>query len=598
MANKFGEMSLDNDGYVVYKRRSTMAYREADRYRQETRIMGYFKDLDFTDENEMAMIDTVSEALMTMAQNERAKELALLESITGNKVSVEDEVDFVRNFNNLTTGARQYSEAVQKLQTLLAKNKDGGKKANGPTPGSMFFSKFQKNFGDSVRRYIYGYITRRRDRGIGEAELDQMTNWIYDKIFPSCLEKTMEELLIGGDAAGEDGEYKSIYEEIYTIFKSNELLKQMFINTMKTAFNMDSIKRIITGHKATLQKGKFSRKKGVGIKGGAWARKALEVKTKTNKTVSVGDKFDDFINALMNASLPQEITLGKNGTLVHESRGFSNKLNKMNGAEIFSMEIGVRGEELQNILNEFEDISNNGPEGKQDTLNKLKELNEKLQKLTNTFVIYRSNVLQKINNIGKRGSFNAGSYSLPEFETIMLNNVTSGLNNFGRMNVHKFMRVICNTLEGAKLDDYKYVVDYWLQSFVFESIASMLFNDWEQIGGELKGEIGANSIHIMSLNGTDIPISVFLFSAAEAFYELIEEGTLFKMVRANVTERPELLYPTPYSYEIGKDVNGKAAPLVNEAWEKQRIDAFERIRIEVRFYINFRDFILKRLKMI
>ena len=63
MANKFGEMSLDNDGYVVYKRRSTMAYREADRYRQETRIMGYFKDLDFTDENEMAMIDTVSEAV-------------------------------------------------------------------------------------------------------------------------------------------------------------------------------------------------------------------------------------------------------------------------------------------------------------------------------------------------------------------------------------------------------------------------------------------------------------------------------------------------------------------------------------------------------
>lgn len=594
MANKFGETSLDKDGYVVYRRKSTMAYREQDRYRQETRIMGYFKDLDFSEENELAMIETVSETLRVMAENERKKELALLESITGRKVSIEDEMDFVKNFNDLTTGARQYSEAVQKLQALLSENKDKSKKKKGSTLGSLFFSKFQKIFGDSVRRYIYGYITRRRERGIGEKELEEMTSRIYNEIFPSCLEKTMEELLTTDNMANDNEEYRRICEEIYTIFKSNELLRQMFIDTMRTAFDMNSIKKIITSHKSTLQKGEFSRKKGIGIKGGAWARKALEVKTRTNKKINVGDKFDDFLNALMNASMPQQVIIGNEGTIIHESRKFASDIKKMDGAEVFSMEIGVDREGLQELLQEYEDISSSS-EDISGALNRFNELEEKLQKLTNTFVIYRSNVLQKINNIGKRGSFKAGSYNLSNLETIMLNNPNSGLNSFGRMNIHKFMRVVCNTIDGAILDNNRITVDFWLQSYVFESIASMLYNDWEQIGGEIRGETGANSIHIMTLNGTDIPISVFLFAASKAFYYLIEEGDLYKMTQTTITGRPKMLYPTPKSYEIGKDANGNPAPLVNEGWEKQREDALRKIKVEIRFYNNFKDFILKNL---
>lgn len=596
MANKFGEMSLDNDGYVVYRRKSTMAYREADRYRQETRIMGYFKDLDFSEENEIAMIETVSQTLMTMAQNERAKELALLESITGKQVSIKDEMDFVKNFNDLTEGARQYSEAVQRLQEVLASNKDN-RKVKGPTPGSLFFSTFQRNFGTSVNHYIYGYITRRKERGIGQEDLEQMTNWIYDKIFPSCLEKTMEELLVGNGATdSENREFNEVYEKIFVIFKSNELLRQMFVDTMRTAFNMESIKKIITSHKGALQKGEFSRKKGVGIKGGAWARRALEVKTRTNKKISVGDKFDEFLEALTTASLPQQVIIGNNGTIVHENNKFTGDMKKMDGMEIFSMEVGINREELEGILQEFENISNNTSGQTYDALTKFNELNERLQRLTNTFVVYRSNILQKINNIGK-GSFNAGAYNLSDLEIIMQNNINSGLNSFGRMNIHKFMRVVCNTVDGAILDNNKFTVDFWLQSFVFESLASILFTDWERIGEELKSETGPNSIHIMTLNGVDIPISVFLFGAAEAFYDLIEEGGLSEMVRTNITKRPKILYPTPHSYEIGKGVNGEKQPLVNEAWEKQRIDAMNRIKIEIRFYKNFRDSILERLNL-
>mgnify|MGYP003289324414 CR=1 FL=1 len=616
MANKFGENSLDKDGYVVYHRKSTMAYREQDRYRQETRIMGYFKDISFDDDTERRMIDTVSHTLKIMAENERRKELALLQSITGKNISIQDEMDFVAHFNELTMGAKQYNNAVQRINIALKNGRKQGKGTDGLAPalGSLFLPKFQKIFGNTVNAYIYRYITNKNKKGgIEEKDLEEMENKISNEIFPSCIEKTMEQILttnnlskiedkFGGKIS--DEEYAKAYEEIYAVFKNNSYLRQLFVDTMKTTFNMDSIKKIITGHKDILKEGKFSKKRGVGIKGGTWARKALNIKKSTDtkgQSVGVaGGKFYEFFSALISASLSQEITLKDGGTVIREGRNFIGDMSKMDGAEIISMDIGVNGGELLQILEEYEKIIGNSENLTQthDALVEFNKFNEKLQNLSNTFIIYRSNKMYGIDNIGKQSGFTAGTYNLTHLEAIMESNTNSGLNNFGRMNIHKFMRVICNILDGAILDNYTFIINDRLQSYVCESIASMLFDDWEQVGEDIKNETGPKSIHIMALEGVDVPISVFLFSAAESFAELYREDELSNIAKARIVGKPKILYPSPKSYEIGKGVNGEEQPLVNEAWEKQRIDAMDRIKVEVRFYKNFKDSILKRLKFI
>lgn len=613
MANKFGETSLDKDGYVVYKRTSTMAYREQDRYRQETRIMGYFSDISSIDETERDMILTVSQTLKTMAENEREKEIALLEMMTGKKVSVNDEMDFVAHFNELTMGAKQYNNAVQRLEIALRNGRKQGKGTDGLAPalGSLFLPKFQTNFGHMVNNYIYRYVTNKNKRGgIGDKELDEMENKIVNNIFPKCIEKTIEEILTVNNKSGTvdkfggketDEEYVKAYEEIYAVFKNNKFFRDIFLDSVKTTFNMDNIKKIITDHKDTIKEGKFSKKRKEGIKGGTWARKALNVKTANNikgqSVGSVGGKFDEVFRMLISAALPQEITLENGNTAIRENRAFVGDMSKMDGAEIYSMDISVDGNMLQNLLNEYEKVASSS-ENLTETHNALIKLNEKLQDLPNTFVVYRSNKMYGIDNISKGGGFTAGTYNLSHLESIMNSNANSGLNKFGRMNVHKFMRVICNTINGAKLDNYKAVVDYWLQSYVCESIASMLFDDWERVGEDIKNESGAKSIHVMALEGVDIPVSTFLYSAAESFEQLILEDELDKIVKAKITSRPEMLYPDPKSYEIGEDINGKPAPLVNEAWEKQRNDALDKIKVEVHFYKNFRDSILRHLKRI
>ena len=613
MANKFGENYLDNDGYVVYLRKSDNAYREADRYRQETRIMGYFKDVSsYSNKSEKEMIVTVSQALTIMAQNERKKELTLLSTMTGKQIDIKDEMDFIANFNELTMGAKQYNNAVQRIKIAIDMGKNGGKGTDGLAPAltSLFLPKFQKNFGNKVNDYIYKYVTRKMEHGgIGDKELKEMTDKIYNEIFPTCLEKTMEELLttnnkskiedkFGGKST--DKEYKEAYKELYETFKNNPFLKQLFIDTAKTTFNMSNIKEIINGHKETIKEGQFSRKRGVGIKGGTWARKALNIKTETNgkgQSVGVvGGKLDEFFRALISASLPSEIKLENGNTAIRENRNFIGDMSKMDAVEIYSMDIGVNGEELQRILEEYEKITSDS-KNLTETHDALMKFNEKLKNLSNTFVVYRSNKMYGIDNIGKRAGFMAGTYSLTHLEKIMKSNANSGLDR-GRVNIHKFMRVICNTLKGAKLDNNKMIVEDKLQSYVCESIASILFDDWEQVGENIANETGAKSIHVMALEGVDIPVSVFLFSAAESFEELYKEGYLSKIAKATITSSPEILYPTTKSYEIGKDINGKPAPLVNEAWEKQRIDAMDKIKIEIHFYQNFKNSILKRLKSI
>lgn len=613
MANKFGETSLDKDGYVVYRRKSTMAYREQDRHRQETRIMGYFGDISSIDKTERDMIDTVSQTLKSMAENEREKEIALLETMTGKKVSIKDEMDFVAHFNELTMGAKQYNNAVQRLKIALKNGRKEGKGTDGLAPalGSLFLPKFQTNFGHMVNDYIYRYVTNKNKRGgIGDKELDEMENKIVNDIFPKCVEKTIKEILTVNNKSGiedkfggkkTDEEYAKAYEEIYAVFRDNKFFRDIFLDSVKTTFNMDSLRKIITDHKNTIKEGKFSRKRGEGIKGGTWARKALNVKTTSNvngKSVgSVGGKFDEVFRMLISAALPQEVVLKNGSTVIRENRAFVGDMSKMDGAEIFSMDIGVDGNMLQDLLGEYEKVTSSS-ENLTETHNALIRLNERLQDLPNTFVVYRSNKMYGIDNISKGGGFTAGTYNLSHLESIMNSNANSGLNNFGRMNVHKFMRVICNTINGAVLDNNKFVVDYWLQSYICESIASMLFDDWEQIGEDIMNESGAKSIHIMALEGVDIPVSVFLYGAAESFEELIIEDELDKIAKAKITSRPEILYPDPKSYEIGKDANGNPAPLVNEAWEKQRNDALEKIKVEVHFYKNFKDSVLRRLKRI
>lgn len=140
-----------------------------------------------------------------------------------------------------------------------------------------------------------------------------------------------------------------------------------------------------------------------------------------------------------------------------------------------------------------------------------------------------------------------------------------------------FFTLIVNTAKRAMGNNLKPE----LEKALSQDIAWFLFDDYNTIGEEYSEHSG-NILHIFNLNGTYIPLSVFLFRTAQAL-ESVSEVAKTKptsMVNVSIKTQP-ILY-----YDGGQEGEGI---WTHEDWLEQREASQNETHISAKFFKSFAD---------
>lgn len=201
----------------------------------------------------------------------------------------------------------------------------------------------------------------------------------------------------------------------------------------------------------------------------------------------------------------------------------------------------------------------------------IKDLNDRLQDIDDSFLVYVNAKNIKLGENSKR--FSAGSaINMDTFDTMM--HMTPGAQKVGRSLIFMAHQLIPGAIgEG---DDEK------VKNAFARTIASALFDDYETIGNVYSH--GANSVHLLYLNGIYLPISFYFNLLHKAFLEQSKKE-IDDLILVTLT------YPKHIKYPEMKDQANVVKP-----WGQQSAEAVERTKIEYRFLNSFQEE-MKKLKI-
>lgn len=215
-------------------------------------------------------------------------------------------------------------------------------------------------------------------------------------------------------------------------------------------------------------------------------------------------------------------------------------------------------------------------------MKRLKELHEKLKQSDDGtgFVVYTNIKNQKY---GKNAEgFSGGKPLTMEYFERLMEGV--GWNS----NFNTTVGMILQLSDGAIGNNFLNKQDF--QVLFARYVAFLLFDDVDQIGIENASSI--NALHLLNLNGVLIPISLVLFSLADAIDE-VNTNEIQRLVKITLTTPKEV-----YFYYGENDKYGQVnevewlkgrPPIV--AWEEQRNYALKNTKIQAKFLKNFQEII-------
>lgn len=568
-----GKDALNRYGYVVYDdtRRSNSVAWESARLAQKEKIESWYATLNVRPSAQQYV--DVGQYLINLGEMERQKEIALMKSVLGEGFSTpENEKMLIEQFNQVIIGKDQYEDALHRIEIALSKNGKG----LAPTISSLFTSKLNTIFGRKINELIKKELKDADTDEKIEASLDRMEKNIVE-VFNNSVDKAWEETLKYQNTSKTDDEYGSLkgYEDLYNLYKSNEAFQKIFKESIGKTFSIDKVKEIISKNREKIKSNQKNNKR---MTGWSWANKALSLKSRIG---SVGGSINETVNMIRDSV--SDLVIGANGSRTAR-QVVSNKL-KTDNIIIFQTEATIDEQALDEILAEMSqdmDATKNLIEAHREMK---KYWDKHLSKLNEGFIIFKSGKAYGLNNISKYGGFKGTE----KFSLSNLKELPKSPKLSDNIDINKFVMVIANTIPGAVLADSYENIREWLYIYVTESITSLMFDDWEQIGTIAEGQ-RTNAIHVLTLNDINIPLSVFLISAGQALIEAVDKtNKTTDFIRLTV-HKSKILYPNEDSYEYEND-----KPMVGRAWNTQRDDALQNYSITVNFYKNFNEAILEKI---
>lgn len=581
-----GKDALDDKGYVVYQRDSHNPRWKKARANQKQIIDSYYSTI--STKPTLDQYIQVGEFLMSLGEAEENKERRLIESVIGIEVDKDRGVkEFIEQFNQVLVGAKQYQDATTRLRIAL----DLGDKAGlAPTISSLYVSRLNKILGERINNYIHQTMKDAKTPEEIDRAIDKMEEGIME-VFEGAFEEALQDLLSYKNTTGETDRFGtgSGYPELLELFNSNPVFKNIYEQKIRKAFSDESIRNIIRQNREKI-------KKNTRTYGWSWSKKALSFTDA--RTGQIGGLVNEIFNMLR----------GSIGDAVVDEHGYhrtsraitSNKV-ATDTITLFQKNTQINTEVLDEELFELSKKLD-GTEVMAEAHEELMDYwNKYLSKLNDGFVVFQSAKAYRLTNIDKFKGFTNTTVSLNRLQTL------PRYGSFKEIDINKLVMIIANTLDGAILSEDYGQIRQWLYMYICESIAYLLFDDWEKIGDEYDRG-GANSIHALLLDDINVPMSIFLKSAGSALMDTaneMQDATKFINI---VVHRSKILYPNVEDYYNDEDImidnpstqeekraKRPTIPSVLMAWNKQRTDTLQNYTITVKFYKNFNEEILNKI---
>lgn len=560
-----------SEQYVYYDR-----LKDYDLFNDYTRISNQAnaaKSLSLVDkENDSAI-------LYSMADLEMHKEKAMLEQMFG--------CNFKYSVEMLAKDKRQskefYKELMQLLNTTLnmkqvfERNSALVKETKGQASVMSFFgSYFTKAFEENWPNFKRDVSEQMKKIVRNNQNIANIIISTYDKHISNIMVRAFEIMFTEADV--ENGivkthpELKDAYKELYESINSGikDINKNPFLKEFYEEYDLDKIKNDLVTEMNKKDKRGVRR----GLKLSKSERDAITASATADLYNRKGYSLEIFENKIVDTILEK---LEKEKNIKVGAYRTGKELMKADNIYTLGIDSPVVERILKSKLNKVGDADSL----RVDNVRRIRKLSDELKKIESGFIIYSSAKNHTFNDgFVSRGGFGAGGQTFKNFtETMKLTGRTIN------KNFDTIIGAIIQYAEGALLSSEKnQEITKWEEK-IAQDVAFMLFDDFDTIGKEMQSN-GANSVHIMNLNGNFMPLSLILFLMAQAV-ETGERQTRGNPNRSIINRYAHVRFHIP---KILYETNEWNSPSeLRQAWEEQREVMINNAMIEVHFLKNFKQ---------
>ena len=545
------------DGYVVYTRgeNSKQEYWRRKHYQAISGVNGIS---DFYSDETQSKYVIAGNSLISLAMSERNKEIDLIRSAGFDVNNVDDIKIFIERFNEILMGKQQFDNARTRLKFAL-NEKNQSKEYRAPTIASWFTS----YLGTALNKNINSFIGKNKGALISQdfsswaSELDNIVNKSIRQAFKKMLTEVTSAK--NKELYGDSEQWKQVYE----ISQQIEHFNDYFVEMIRSKIDFSRIKNIFQNEAVNIQK-----KSHRGIRKVIDSPEGLNLKSES-KSRSIGGSVEEYLMNILNS-----IGAGASKASSSGSRVFTSEKIKTDNVTLFNYEATIDSTQMsQNLVDLLNQELYNAT-----SINNAAQIMDSfyekyLSQLDNSFIVYGSTKSYSMSDSFK--GFSAGtSRKLSEAQAVL---AEAGVSNSS--SVEDYINVAYNTGSGAYFSGRRAEVEENLKVALMSAAAHLLFDDWVSIGESPKG--GAKAIHVLQLEGINLPLSVFLEASGRAMIEATSD--IEAMVKVNIK------LPGTINYQNPMKVGHKSEVLA--AWEAQANQAKNESTFSMHFLMNFKSIV-------
>lgn len=546
---------VTSEGYVIYSRGKEYdggywrrVYEKA--LSKAQAVPGIYKA------DEGSKYEQAGQTLIAFGKQEMAKEIALIEKATGQKVDdAEDIKTFIRKFNEILMGKKQYEAALDRLKLALTKEYSDAK-YRAPTIASWFTSYLGTALSEEINKFINKNLQDLLDKNytVWEQKFEDIIDHAIDLAFNRMLTKVEKEE--GKEIYGD----KSVWAEYAAIAKTIRNFSSDFREMIKSKLDFKSILHVFEQQGVDITK---KRKKGI--------RKFIDSKDGLNlkeprKSRGLGGSVQEFL-MMLSELMGDAARAGAAGGTV-----FKSEIMKTDNVVLFDFSQQINTDKIAQELVEGLNEAVGTSRSLQETAQKMEDYyNQYLANLNDSFIVYGSTKSYTLSNSFK--DFHGGGTQQIEQLIPLMNKL--GLGSINALT--EYIRLVYSTANEAILEERKEEIREDIKLALSSAVAGLLFDDWISIGEQKKG---AQAIHVLQLEGIQIPISVFLIATGQALLSA-KDGSQF--VRIHLDTLDSIAYPDK--------IKAASKSEVIEKWEEQKETAKKQTKYTLSFLSSFKNII-------
>lgn len=452
----------------------------------------HWRDLAYYAQNELAVsrhvttkdFSAIGQELKGLGEIERQKETRLVAKALGvspNELLNDSIEKFIRNFNEILIGKRNYDNLLKRIDNELKKSdSDSSYKARSPIITSYFATYFVNSFSDELLKVF--------------KKIDFDADADYSKILQSKIEKAFDRAVdtaidkMGSAKENQNGisADEEMWSDIKEFYKNNSDFVRQIKSLVRVNFGIeDFTKDVENMYKESKMTREVFYKKNLRKNG------ALNFYNE-QKARSFGGRLAEFLFAAMRgigAGMSDSAVLGQDTAVA-----------KADTLTVFSFNANANTSQILNsVTNAY-----TGNKSLRALRDKLAQESKKFSNLDDTFIIYTSD---------KTFTLGSGFKDLKDGGSQKLSAAADILDQVGIGNAEEFIGTMYSTLKGAMIANKHEELEEELRRALISAMLYLFFDDWETLGNDTDN---TTVIHTFNLNGILYPLSALLIAAGTA----------------------------------------------------------------------------------